>query len=178
MAGPAARGRRGARVPPHGRGSMRRTPGLEASIIDNDQVGIGAIGDSGDRRLFRARVAGPGALLVAKLHKVGERSEDPTRLQDKDAHDLYRLLVAVQTPALAEIVGRLLDHSFSGGATEQALSHLERLFAAGPAALGSEMAGRVEAGVGSPDVVSASVATLAADLLEAVGRTRQPGRRD
>ena len=128
------------------------------------------MGDSGDKRSFRARVAGPGALLVAKLHKIGERSENPTRLQDKDAHDLYRLLVAVQTPALAETVRRLLDHSFSRGVTEQALSHFERLFAAGPAALGSEMAGRAEAGVGSPDVVSASVAALAADLLEAVGR--------
>ncbi len=27
---------------------MRRTPGLEASIIDNDRVEIGAMGDSGD----------------------------------------------------------------------------------------------------------------------------------
>jgi len=76
---------------------MRRTPGLEASIIDNDQVEIDAMGDSGDKRSFRARAAGPGALLVAKLHKIGERSENPTRLQDKDAHDLYRLLVAVQS---------------------------------------------------------------------------------
>lgn len=124
------------------------------------------MGDPGDKRSFRVRVAGPGALLVAKLHKIGERSEDPTRLQDKDAHDLYRLLVAVQTPALAEVVRRLLDHSFSRGVTEQALSHFERLFAAGSAALGSEMAGRAEAGVGSPEVVSASVATLAADLLD------------
>jgi len=125
---------------------------------------------------LEGQLDGPGALLVAKLHKIGERSEDPTRLLDKDAHDLYRLLVAVQTPALAETVRRLLDHSFSRGATERALLHLERLFAAGPAALGSEMAGRVEAGVGSPDVVSASVAALAADLLEAVGRTRAGGR--
>lgn len=170
MAGPGASGRRGARVPPHGRGSMRRTPGLEATIVDNDYVEIGAIGDSADMRSFRVRVAGPGALLVAKLHKLGERSEDPTRLQGKDAHDLYRLLAAVQTPALATTVRRLLDHSFSRGAAEQALLHLERLFAAGAAALGSEMAGRVEVGVGSPEVVSASVATLAADLLEAIGR--------
>jgi hypothetical protein len=171
MAGPGARERRGARVPPHGRGSMRRARGFEASIVDNDRVEIGAMGDSGDKRSFQARVAGPGALLVAKLHKIGERSENPTRLQDKDAHDLYRLLVSVQTPALAETVQRLLDHSFSRGVTEQALSHFERLFAAGPAALGSEMAGRAEAGVGSPDVVSASAAALAADLLEAIGRS-------
>src|SRR5680860_749532 len=44
MAGPGARERRGARVPPHGRGSMRRARGLEATIVDNDQVEIGAIG--------------------------------------------------------------------------------------------------------------------------------------
>lgn len=69
MAGPGARGRRGARVPPHGRGSMRRAPGLEPAVIDNIEMEIGAAGHSGDDRSFRVKVAGPGALLVAKLHK-------------------------------------------------------------------------------------------------------------
>jgi hypothetical protein len=47
-----------------------------------------------------------------------------------------------------------------------ALAALDRLFAAGPAALGSLMAGRAETGVGSPEVVSASVVVLAGDLLQ------------
>ena len=42
------------------------------------------------------------------------------------------------------------------------------MFAAGPEALGSVMAGRAEAGVGEPDIVAASVAALADDLLLAL----------
>jgi hypothetical protein len=58
--------------------------------------------------------------------------------------------------------------SLAGSSTWNALRSLRRLFAAGPEALGSTMAGRAEAGVGDPEVVSASVAALAQDLLEAL----------
>jgi len=51
--------------------------------------------------------------------------------------------------------------------TKQALIYLSDLFAAGPDALGSIMAGRAEEGVGDPLLVSASVAPLAQDLLTA-----------
>ncbi|MDN5856283.1 MAG: hypothetical protein L0K86_26260 [Actinomycetia bacterium] len=54
-----------------------------------------------DGRAYTANVAGPAALLVAKLHKLGERQATPGRLIDKDAHDLYRLLVATPTENLA-----------------------------------------------------------------------------
>jgi hypothetical protein len=33
------------------------------------------------------------ALMVSKLHKIGERENTPTRLVNKDAHDLYRIRV-------------------------------------------------------------------------------------
>jgi hypothetical protein len=46
------------------------------------------------------------------------------------------------------------------------------LFADGPEAVGSVMAGRAEEGVGEPDVVSASVAALAGDVLAVVGESR------
>ena len=46
--------------------------------------------------------------------------------------------------------------------------NLKRLFASGPAALGSMMAGRAEKDIGAPEVVSAAVAALAADLLAAL----------
>ena len=42
---------------------------------------------NGDDRAYTANVAGPAALLVAKLHKLGERQATPGRLVDKDAHD-------------------------------------------------------------------------------------------
>jgi len=42
----------------------------------------------------------PAALLVANLHKIIERENTPTRLVNKDAHDLYRILRAVSTAEL------------------------------------------------------------------------------
>lgn len=168
MAGAAAANRRGARVPPHDRGAMRRAEGLEATIVDSAPMEIRAL-DPADRRIRKVRVAGPGALLVAKLHKIGERNDDGgVRLRDKDAHDLYRLLVAVDTEQLARTTSRLRRDRFSAAVTEQALVYLKELFAAGPDAIGSAMAGRAEEGIGEPAVVAASVSALAADLLAAI----------
>jgi hypothetical protein len=84
--------------------------------------------DPTDRRSYEAQVAGPGALMVAKLHKIGEREDTPTRLVNKDAHDLYRMLRAVSTDELVTGFERLLHDDGSRHATEQALDFLERLF--------------------------------------------------
>ena len=110
-------------------------------------------------------VAGPAALFVAKLHKLGERQAAPGRLLDKDAHDVYRLLVATDSATVAARLRQLREHELSGGVTRDALVYLQELFAAGPEALGSTMAGRAEQLVGSPATVSASSSVLAADLL-------------
>ncbi|MEO6628258.1 MAG: hypothetical protein ABIP03_06765 [Aquihabitans sp.] len=121
----------------------------------------------GDGRSAVINVAGPSALLVAKLHKLGERVGNPDRLSDKDAHDIYRLLVATEAPDLAETVRRLLTDELSQEVTAQALAYLEQLFV-NPEALGSTMAGRAEEGVGQPDTVSAAASFLAQDLLSAL----------
>lgn len=170
MAG--AKARRSVRVPPHDNGSMRRAQGLEAMLVDAERVSIGAFA-VGDERRYEVRMAGPAALLVAKLHKLGERHEDGGgRLRDKDAHDLYRLLVALETTVLADRIAGLLGDQVSAAVTEQALDYLADLFAAGPDAVGSQMTGRAERGVGDPDVAAAAVAALAGDLLAAVGEWR------
>ncbi len=170
MAGPSASNRRGARLPPHDNGSMRRATGLEGTIVDNSIEEIHSLAPQVDGRAFTVRLAGPGALLVAKLHKIGERrTREGARLRDKDAHDIYRLLVAVDTADLAQRLSLLRRESFSAAVTEQALDYLAKLFAAGPDADGSTMAGRAEAGVGEPATVAASVSVLAQDLLVAAG---------
>ena len=63
MAGPNASNRRGAPVPPHDRGAMRRTKGLEAAIVDSTPMTLSAL-DPSDKRTRTVRVAGPGALLI------------------------------------------------------------------------------------------------------------------
>lgn len=157
-------GRRGARIPPHSRHATRRTPGLEAAVVDHAPMTIVAL-DPDDSRSAEIEVAGPAALLVAKLHKLGERQERPERLLDKDAHDVYRLLVATETLTLSSTLFELRTDELAGVTTNEAIVYLEQLFASGPEAVGSTMAGRAEQLVGDPAVVSAAVAALAGDLL-------------
>jgi hypothetical protein len=154
--------RRGVRIPPHDKHSARRAAGLEAAIIDRSPMTVASLDGAGRSAVIS--VAGPAALLVAKLHKLGERVDTPDRLNDKDAHDIYRLLVAIETADLAETIRRLRADEISQDVTAQALTYLEQLFASADA-LGATMAGRAEEGVGEPDTVSASVSFLARDLL-------------
>lgn len=163
LAGPGSR--RGVRIPPHDKRSARRAAGLEAAIIDRSPMTVDSL--DGDGRSAVINVAGSAALLVAKLHKLGERVGTPDRLNDKDAHDIYRLLVATETHDIAETMQRLHADEISQVATTQALGYLEQLFATADA-LGATMAGRAEEGVGQPDTVSASVSFLAQDLLSAL----------
>lgn len=167
LAGAPGSQRRGARIPPHAKTASRRAVGLEAAVVDHAPVRITALGQ-GDKRSCTVEVAGPAALLVAKLHKLGERRGHPRRLEDKDAHDVYRLFVAVSTDALAPAMQRLLVDPLAAPVTQQSMAYLREMFAAGPEALGSAMAGRAEVGVGEPDIVAASVAALAGDLLLAL----------
>jgi hypothetical protein len=159
-------GRRGARIPPHSRHATRRTPGLEAAVVDHAPMTIAALAPSDDRRAT-INVAGPAALLVAKLHKLGERRDNPTRLIDKDAHDIYRLLVGVSTEALAAKLATLREVALAGAVTTTAIGHLRDMFSA-PDALGARMAGQAAALVGDPEFVAASSAALTEDLLKSL----------
>ncbi len=100
------RGKRGANLSPHGKEAARITPGLEPALIDNAAAPIEALAEK-DNRSIQVRVAGPAALLTAKLTKLHERYEavqagkgKVTRLKEKDVLDCYRLLVAIQTEDL------------------------------------------------------------------------------
>lgn len=155
---------RGGRIPPHSNRTTRRAKGLEAAVVDNSEVEIGSL-DGADLRSYGALVAGPAALLVAKLHKIAERVDTPHRLLDKDAHDIYRLLMAVETSQFTTSLRTLLDESISRSETTEALEHLKKLFADGPETIGSQMAGRAEEEIGDPENVSLSVSLLATDIL-------------
>jgi hypothetical protein len=169
LAGAGGAQARGARIPPHDRHATRRARGLEASVIDNDVMRVNAR-DESDRRHFDVRVAGAAALLVAKVHKIAERAASSRhRLVDKDAHDIYRLLIDVETTVLAKTLRHLLTEELSARVTADATMHLGELFARGPEALGSTMAGRAEEGIGEPATVSLQVSILSADLLAAIG---------
>lgn len=169
VAGPGGPATRGARLPPHDRRAMRRARGLEGALVDNNLMQIRAL-DPGDGRMAQVRVAGPAALLVAKIHKIWERRDSPRRLTDKDAHDAYRLLRAFDTEELAAAFATLREAEVCRVVTLEAIEHLSELFDR-PDALGALMAGRAEQGVGDPHLVATATSLLASDLVRSLGTT-------
>lgn len=148
--------------------ATRRARGLEAAVVDNDSMTVTALAQ-GDGRTYDVRVAGTAALLVSKAHKIGERAEDAShRLVDKDAYDVYRS-IATETALLAADLTRLRADELSGDSTVEAIEFISVLFAAGPDATGSAMAGRAEEGIGEPATVALQTSILASDLLTALG---------
>lgn len=161
-------GSRAARLPPHSLKVARKARGLEGALVDHRLMEVASLPPAAPRSL-RLRVAGPAALLVAKLHKLGERArEAPERLKPKDALDALRLLRGVETADLAEGMTRLRQASLSAEVTEQALTFLDALFGE-PGGTGCGLAATALAGLEPAETVAASAQALALDLLEAVG---------
>lgn len=167
VAGKGKKTSRGVDAPPHARHAMRRTKGLEAALIDNSVMTITAIDPAVDPRSVDVKVAGPAALLIAKLHKISDRLDQPNRIDNKDAHDIYRILVAIETAALAKTTRRLLAEAVSAEITEEAIEILRQLFGT-PVAAGSRMAAAAEEGLGDPEQVALAVSILTEDLLVAL----------
>jgi hypothetical protein len=158
---PAA-GRRAARLPGHDSRAARIVKGLDGAIVDADVMHLAAL-DATDARGFDIRVAGPAALLVAKVHKISER-QGTDRQSDKDALDVLRLLRGTETDELASRYGRLLSDARSAGAAKTALALFEAQFAA-RAGNGVTMAIRSAGPLGDANEIAASCAALAGDLL-------------
>jgi hypothetical protein len=159
-------GRRGARLGPHGNRAARKARGLEATLVDQQRRTIEALEDE-DERAFEVAVAGPAALLVAKLHKIAERVDTPGRREDKDALDILRLLQAVPTEVIADGVRTLLGEEISADVTEEALSFLRYPFSE-PSRPGCQMAARAAAPLEPEDTIAESCTFLTQDLLRAI----------
>lgn len=157
-------GRRGARLGAHGASFARKSAGLEAAVVDRDQLRVTGL-DQHESRTFDIAVAGVAALLVAKLHKLHERLDTPGRLQDKDALDVLRLLRGADRQFLSERLTTLAVNPVAGKPTRRARDLLRKLFA-DAGAPGSVMAVRATAGLEDPDTIAASCEALASLLLE------------
>jgi hypothetical protein len=122
-------GRRDARLQGQGSRVARRALGLEAALIDHSQMEITAL-DPLDKRSVQTKVAGPAALLVAKLHKLRERiatgRED--RLRDKDAADIVRIMQTTAPNEIAETLIGLCQDPIAGEPSTAALEYLDELF--------------------------------------------------
>ncbi len=169
----AGSGRRGVDLGPHHeRTAAMRAVGLEAALEDNAPWPIIAL-DAGDRRSFVIAVAGPTALSIAKLHKIGERIDGPPdRLKNKDASDLFLLLRTTETAVLAATWERLRQEPATAATAETALRYLREHFTS-EAGAGIALLRSAVAGIEDEDTVAQSCIALAEDLLDALG---QPAR--
>jgi hypothetical protein len=159
--------RRGVDLPPHARRSFRRVDGLEAALVDQDRRLIEAL-EPDDHRRYEIALAGPAALLVAKLQKLTDRQEDKDERQvAKDGHDVYRLFRDVPLEEFVRRLTDLLDHDLTRERVYLAREQLRILFGR-PDSPGARMAGETVAGVGDPGAVAEAASILANELLTAM----------
>jgi hypothetical protein len=125
-------GRRGADISPHDRRAARQVDGLEAALLDADVLDVASLAPIGDgaHRVLPARVAGPAALLVAKAYKIDQRINEagPRRLDNKDAGDIVRLMMATDPSAVAKRFERLFEDTRTANVTVEGIRKLRSLF--------------------------------------------------
>jgi hypothetical protein len=159
---------RSANLPPHRNGVARIARGLEAALVDNEPMAIGAL-DTTDQRVHTIRVAGPSALLVAKLIKISERlhaasNGQPNRVNAKDALDVLRLLRQIEITELVAGFRAHMDDPYAAEVSAEAIKTL-RQHSAKPANMLPTLASEA---VGEDPIVAASFVALAAELASAI----------
>ena len=163
----AKAGRRGARLPgEHGNSAARKSVGIEGALVDRDPIEIAAL-DSSDARRVLVNVAGPAALLVAKVHKLGERLDKPQRLMAKDAGDVYRLFEATPLAEMLRLMQLLLADQRSAEPTSKAIDYVRVLFAT-PRSPGVRLAVSALAIAADDEAVTTTMTGYAQDLLKSL----------
>ena len=146
--------------------------GLEGTLVSHTIRKITSLVPGADRSCI-LKVAGPAALLISKVHKIGERLEDPdVRRREqlpKDAFDIYRLQRAIDTAEMATEFGLLQSHEISSRVTSEALSMFLNLFSTA-SDMGTQLVVRAVRGLEDPDFIAESIIALSRDLLEATSQ--------
>ncbi|MCK5800844.1 MAG: hypothetical protein KAI47_26835 [Deltaproteobacteria bacterium] len=161
-------GRRAARLPGHDVHAARKVDGLEGVLVDQVQMLIGSLEPDIDPRQIEARVAGPGALLAAKLFKMNER-KGTSRSSDKDALDILRILQGVETGVLTGSLQRILNDERSQATGERALVLFTDLFGT-RGSEGAVMAARATRPLMDETEVRLRSELLAQDLIAALSK--------
>jgi hypothetical protein len=110
--------------------------------------------------------------LVSKLTKVKERSIEVesgkrSRINNKDALDILRILRTADVKSLTVIMATLAEDSISATVTRQALIALGDLFGT-PNSIGCKMAADAAMPLEDADTIRLSCSTLANRLLNAI----------
>ncbi len=105
--------------------TARRTAGLELALLDASPMQITALNPA-DNRTITLRVAGPAALVVAKLIKLAERlaGHRRDRVISKDAGDFLRLLRYCDAEAIGYCLRELSGKAVGSHVIESATDFL------------------------------------------------------
>ncbi len=160
---------RAGRIPGHATNAVRIARGLEAALVDRDDREITAL-DPTDERGYIVSIAGPAALLVAKLIKLRERVADEraarrSRVEAKDALDVLRLLRGVEVDVFAAGFARHRGDPYATAVTENALEFLRQSGMDD----GGRLAQLINAASGGDRTLPASLAALTEQLLSRCG---------
>ncbi len=160
---------RGAELGVHGRRAARQVRGLEGALVSRRPMTLAAL-EPRDSRTYEINVAGPAALLVAKIHKLADRTsvDDVRRLNHKDAFDIFRLLQAVDAQELVAEISLLAGAPMAAEVTTEAMVKFRELFGTATA-IGTQLVTEHVAGIENRDVIIASSVALSEDLIERVG---------
>jgi hypothetical protein len=159
---------RSASLPPHDSTTARIADGLDCALIDSDALLIDAF-DNNDSRSFQCRVAGPAALIVAKVFKISDRqNQKQSRMVNKDALDVFRLLKASDPKELAGRFQLLLNHELSSAEANRGLELFETLFAQEVNAFGNELIANAFQGLEPVDLMKEQAMALASELVGAL----------
>jgi hypothetical protein len=160
---------RSANLGPHGQDLLRIIDGLNSALVDNSVLTINSF-ETQDIRSFEIKVAGPAALIIAKTAKISDRLRGSDhRLISKDAHDIYRLLLATQTVTLSQLFQEFLSNPISSAEAKAALNAFAQLFAKSQDASGNKLVADAAKGVDNADLLKASAWALASDLVDQLG---------
>lgn len=102
--------RRSAILPGQSKHSVRSVHGLECALVDCEIMVLHSL-EVGHDRSVSVKVAGPAALVIAKLVKIEERSKGRRdRIVSKDAADLMRLLRHCDAVRIGHKLRELREH--------------------------------------------------------------------
>ena len=124
----------------------------------------------GDDRAYEINVAGPAALLEAKMHKLMDRvdADGNRRINSKDAFDVFRLLQAVESMELIDEINLLAAAVVSAEVTAEAMAGFRKLFGT-PTGAGTVLVAGHITGIEDREVIIASSVALSQELIEAMG---------
>lgn len=158
------RGRR-ALLPGHAPKVARTVSGLDGALVDCDVMILTSL-ERADSRTFNLRVAGPAALLVAKMFKLKDRA-GTGRMNDKDALDVLRLLRGTPTVEMSRRMAVLIDDVRAGESARKGIVLLQEMFDS-ESAEGVRMAVRAAGPLADPDEIAKSCVLLVRDLMDEI----------